>query len=98
MKKLLFTLLSLFTLCSINTNAQVSIGNTEEPQDFSILELDANEGKGLRVPILTTDDRDKLNDSGTFEDEVVDKARGLLIYNTTNRRLEYWNGEKWIEL
>jgi len=43
--------------------------------------------QGLRVPRLTTTDRNSLV-----------TAKGLLIFNIDTKCLEYWNGSIWIAL
>ncbi len=78
----------------INLNAQVAIGNEEAPQPFSLLEImTVNQDGGLRLPQLTTAERDALDLSSN-----PDKAKGLLIYNKDNDCLEYWNLTKWVSL
>lgn len=98
MKKIIFTMLCLFCFCSTKMNAQVVIGSSEEPQKFSILELNGNGQNGLRIPQLTSEERDKLTDSKDFMEEIINKAKGLLIFNTTTHSIQYWNGKLWTEL
>jgi len=98
MKKALFAALCLIVLCSVKVKAQVTVGKEEKPEKFSVLQLEGDGKKGLRIPQLTTEERDKLSDSLAFENQVEDKAKGLTIYNTTIKKLEYWNGKKWIQL
>ena len=43
--------------------------------------------QGLRVPRLTTTDRNSLV-----------TAKGLLIFNIDTKCLEYWNGIEWVAL
>ncbi|MDR2685073.1 MAG: hypothetical protein LBB53_06800, partial [Prevotellaceae bacterium] len=74
-----------------NARAQVTIGADLAPQPFSVLELVGNGTKGLRLPQVTTDQRDALNLSGNTA------ALGLQIFNTTTYCVETWNGAKWIE-
>jgi hypothetical protein len=71
--------------------AQVTIGSTVNPQAFSILELESDGTKGLRLPQMTTAQRNALNLAGNAA------AQGLQIFNTTTRCVETWNGTKWIE-
>jgi uncharacterized protein (TIGR02145 family) len=44
------------------------------------------------MPQLTTDQRNELSDAYGSEAEF----KGLMIYNTDNNCMEYWNGTKWI--
>ncbi|MDR2684740.1 MAG: hypothetical protein LBB53_05100 [Prevotellaceae bacterium] len=79
-----------------NARAQVTIGADLAPQPFSILELVSNDSKGLRLPQMTTDQRDALN-LNSLQGEAAQKALGLQIFNTSNLCVETWNGTKWIE-
>ena len=45
---------------------------------------------GLRVPQLTTLDRDKINPVANDSN-----AKGLQIFNLTTGQMEFWNGTKW---
>jgi len=74
--------------------AQVTIGALTAPQPFSLLEITtANKTGGLRLPQLSTADRDALDLSSN-----PDAAHGLMIYNTDIDCVEYWNGTSWISL
>lgn len=98
MKKLLFTTLCLISICVCKVNAQVTIGTVEEPKSFSVLQLEGEGKKGLRVPQLTSEERDKLTDTEEFKDKMDNEAKGLVIYNKTTKTFQYWNGELWTEL
>lgn len=77
-------------------SAQVLIGENENPKDFSLLEISAEVTKGgLRLPQLTTSNRDSLN---KLQDAIKDpeSMKGLFIYNVTNESIEYWNGTQWV--
>jgi uncharacterized protein (TIGR02145 family) len=80
-----------------NARAQVTIGADLEPQPFSILELISGNSKGLRLPQMTTAQRDEMTAKDEFIAEKNGKARGLQIFNTTTLCVETWNGTKWIE-
>jgi hypothetical protein len=92
-KKILFTALLLSaTFFSLPVKAQVTIGDEKIPEAFSLLELvTTNHKGGLRLPQLTTAERDALDLASNPED-----AEGLLIYNTDNNCIEYWNHSKWV--
>ncbi len=98
MKRYLFTTLSLVVCCVFRMNAQVTIGKVEEPKGFSILQLEGEGKKALRIPQLTSEERDQLTDSEEFKDKMTDEAKGLVIYNKTTKTFQYWNGELWTEL
>ncbi|MDH6311142.1 hypothetical protein M2451_003989 [Dysgonomonas sp. PFB1-18] len=78
--------------------AQVTVGGNTPPQEFSILEVLSNEKRGLRLPQLTAEQRQILEDSDAFKAEIDGKAKGLTIFNTTNHCMETWNGEQWISM
>ncbi|GAB6120348.1 hypothetical protein JCM30204_14970 [Dysgonomonas termitidis] len=91
--------------------AQVTVGDGVPPHDFSVLEVSTASTKaGLRLPHLTTAERNAWRDyflgtntgnpvnpsgSGVTADELIN-APGLMIYNTTNNCVEYWNTLKWV--
>jgi uncharacterized protein (TIGR02145 family) len=77
-------------------HAQVTIGSLDAPQDFSILELISSNERGLRLPQLTTAQRDAVENSSAFQAEKNGKAEGLQIFNTDTKCVETWNGTKWI--
>ncbi|MDR2684530.1 MAG: hypothetical protein LBB53_04010, partial [Prevotellaceae bacterium] len=79
-----------------NARAQVTIGSNLEPQPFSVLELISNGTKGLRLPQMTTAQREALN-LKSMQGEAAQKARGLQIFNISTYCVETWNGTKWIE-
>jgi hypothetical protein len=72
--------------------AQVTVGSLDDPQNFSILELISGGNRGMRLPQLTTAQRDALVFTG-HEAE----AQGLQIFNTTTKCVETWNGAVWIQ-
>jgi hypothetical protein len=75
-------------------NAQVTIGADKIPESFSVLELISNDTTGLRLPQMTTVQRNAV--SAANGANLL--AKGLVIYNTTNDCVEYWNGTHWISL
>ena len=48
--------------------------------------------KGVRVPQLTTQQRNSISDID------LNSAKGQVIYNLDNNCLEYWNSIKWVSL
>jgi hypothetical protein len=90
--------LFLFVVANLNLQAQVVIGENIKPQSYSVLEVISNGKGGLRLPRLTTEQRDQLTNDTTFLDVKKDLARGLTIYNLDSNCTEYWNGSGWISL
>lgn len=84
-------------LIANNMQAQVKIGDTTQPFDFSTLELDTKNVKGgLRIPQLNDETSQKLKQYLLASSEDKRKgANGLIIYNTDKRNLFYWDGEDW---
>jgi len=88
-------MLLLFLFFAPPLKAQVTIGKDTVAHKFSVLELRTDQlkgGGGLRMPQLSTTDRETLLKSSK---DSID-AKGLWIYNTTDNCLEFWNGTKWI--
>jgi uncharacterized protein (TIGR02145 family) len=78
--------------------AQMTIGDVTEPKEFSVLELISNTKAGLRLPQLTAEQRQALEDSDAFKAEMTGKAKGLTIFNITNNCMETWSGKEWISM
>jgi len=88
----LLAMLLMTFLFAMSAKAQVTIGSLEAPKPFSVLELISND-KGLRLPQLTTGERNALGITSATQG-----AEGLVIYNTDDDCLEFWNGNEWISL
>jgi len=72
---------------NLDVNGGLSIGQTTtEANASSLLDL-VSTTKGFLPPRMTTTERDLIN-SGTFAD-------GLVVYNTTTNKLQYYNGTAW---
>ena len=68
--------------------AQLLLGEGGRPADpAAVLELGGNT-RGFLLPRMTTAQRNAIN-MGSF-------PRGLMIYNTDNNCVEYWNDSKWV--
>ncbi|NDV47727.1 hypothetical protein D0T49_11780 [Paludibacter sp. 221] len=78
-----------FSFFIFSANAQVTIGADKAPESFSLLEVTGTTG-GLRLPQLTTVQRNALSVSGK------DLAEGLTIYNITTKCTDTWNGTAWV--
>src|SRR4051794_38877264 len=69
----------------ISAGAQVGISTTSiTPDASSILELRSSNA-GFLPPRMTTTERDAINSPAT----------GLVIFNTTTNRLNFYNGSTW---
>ena len=98
MKRKLFSLwLFVLIVCfTTNIRAQVTLGNTngvpKPAEKFSAVEIISKGTGGLRLPQLSTTERNAWTLSG------IALANGLTIYNTTTKCVEYWNSERWISM
>ncbi|SNR54948.1 hypothetical protein SAMN06265371_10563 [Lutibacter agarilyticus] len=81
--KLFFIVLVILFFTAINTFAQVGIGTTT-PNASSMLDITSSE-KGFLPPRMDTSARDLIGAP----------AAGLLIYNITTNKLNYYNGTSW---
>lgn len=104
MKKNLFSLW-LFLLAvffTSNSSAQVTLGNTngisKTAEAYSALEVISNGKGGLRLPQLTTAQRNTLALAAISDPVKKGLSNGLSIYNTTTNCVEYWNSNRWISL
>lgn len=97
MKKISFLT---FILLICNTlYSQVTVGDGKVPEDFSVLEISTTNTKGgLRLPRLTSYQRDSITTHATFTGTRAALGRGLTIYNLDTDCIEYWNETKWISL
>lgn len=92
-----FTLLVLMVILSMLNNAfgqdgSVGIG-TEAPYKKAILDISST-SKGLLIPRLTLAERNALHADG-----VINKVmNGMLIYNATADRFNFWLDDKWYDL
>lgn len=98
-KTIIFWFLMLFALGTLHLSGQVTVGEGKAPEGFSVLEVSATDTKGgLRLPHLTTAERDALRGTSGFTAEEAGKAMGLTIFNITNKCVETWNSTKWISM
>ena len=91
MKKICLLLLCVSAIVT-GANAQVTIGSINEPEKYSILQIDGNEG-GVRLPQLTTADKEALEVK--FAENMAG-SEGLLIYSVDDQEVQFWDGEKWV--
>jgi len=82
----------------MGVNAQVTIGSSNPPSEFSLLYLDASEQRrALHNARLTTAQRDALVTPASGQ-TAQNLAMGLMIYNTDTQCLEFWSGSQWVSL
>ncbi|MDU1890253.1 MAG: hypothetical protein E6767_06145 [Dysgonomonas sp.] len=94
MKLRIFSLVALMCF-SMYTYSQVTIGSGKSPESFSILELDSDAG-GLRLNQLDQIQKDAL--TTLLRTLKKDAAKGLTIYDLAAKNIQYWDGEKWIQV
>ncbi|NDV95629.1 DUF1566 domain-containing protein [Dysgonomonas sp. 521] len=105
-RRLLPLLLFAMLLFGSGLRAQVTVGDGTAPQNFSILEISAKNTKGgIRLPHLTTAERDALKNGAVNFESDPDRDpdapflyEGLTIYNIDTRCVEFYNAEKWISM
>ena len=97
-------LLAAIIFVPFTTSAQVTIGSGQEPSQWSLLDLNNSERlrlgeqpKALHLPRMNSDDRDALA-APVSGNERRDPQRGLMLFNTENNCLEFWNGTQWVSL
>ncbi|MDR2474674.1 MAG: hypothetical protein LBD45_02335 [Bacteroidales bacterium] len=92
-KRLIFAFICMaFSGCLLQ--AQVLIGSTQPPKDFSVLEISTDDATGgLRLPQLSTAQRATLNLGVSPQ-----LAKGLVIYNVEKDSVQFWNNAKWVNL
>jgi len=91
------TILVIILFFALPAKTQVTIGSPNPPQKFSVLELISQES-GLRLPQLTSQERDSLKLNELTNPDTIQAAKGLVIYNIDTDCLEFWNGAKWVSL
>ncbi len=62
-------------------------GGSEDPHHSAILEIRTDKNKGLLIPALTSATRDDLY-----------PEQGLIIYNITDKKINYTDGDYWYEV
>lgn len=77
-------LLIIVIVVSVSTNAQVGIGTTS-PDNSSILDLTSTT-HGFLIPRMTNTEMNNISSPAT----------GLMIYNTTNSCIYFYNGTSWV--
>ena len=98
-KKTFFTLLLTAVICApASLSAQITIGSGRAPSPWSLLDLCTHEQqKALHNARMDSIQRNTLMHPDSLF-ETRQEARGLMLFNTDNNCLEYWNGTQWISL
>lgn len=86
-----FSLLS-STADLLAQTGSVGIG-TETPNEKTVLDI-VSSTKGLLIPRLTNTQRNALQATGTSNTQI----NGLLIYNTTAQRFNFWLNDQWYDI
>jgi hypothetical protein len=93
--KRIFLNIAIIVMFAAGAQAQVTIGELKDPESFSILELVSTD-RGLRLPQMTTAERETMQKTSEFKSKATTEAMGLQIFNTTTKCVETWNGVEWI--
>lgn len=101
-KAIIYISLSLFfVLSTLNTKAQVTIGSDKDPEEFSALEVISSTNgarTGIRMAQFDNSSKTTLETKIVASNDTKNKAKGLMIYNTDTKQLEYWNGTGWVAI
>ena len=88
MKKLSFLVPLILLLMSTATQAQIAINEDgSSPDNTAILDVKSSQ-KGILIPRMTNSQRNQISSPAT----------GLIIYNTSSQKFNYYNGSTWIAL
>ena len=74
--------------------SQVTIGLNKAPETFSVLELISNSLHGLRLPQVTTLQREAISNANGTNPEMS----GLVVFDTNTKCVCTWNGTLWLDL
>lgn len=93
MKKILLAIIILFAVkVSYCQNGGVSIGKNNNPAHVKALLDLVSDSKGLLIPRMTTNKRNKLFSSGD------NSAKSLLVFDKDLNSFMYWTGKEWESL
>ncbi|GEM_PF-2511112 len=95
MKRITFYLTVIMTICYMPLYAQVTIGSDKAPEPFSVLEMDSKEG-GIRMNQLDEASKEKVTEKLQNSSD-AELTKGLSIYDMKTNRIQYWDGEKWVQ-
>lgn len=84
----------LFTFLCVNKSySQVTIGSDIEPASFSLVQVEGSDG-GVHLPRMTSGEMTTLGASMIGNSE----SQALVVYNTSDNRMEFWDGSVWVPL
>ncbi len=92
MRKKIYLMLMLLIISAVSMNAQVTIGSQSDPHPASVLDLQSTT-KGLKLPNVALNS--DLTKFVIGADSDKSTAKGMLVYNTTDNRIYFWNGSTW---
>jgi uncharacterized protein (TIGR02145 family) len=102
MKKKILLLFLTFTLTSgiFTLWGQVTVGGISDPQSGAVLDLNANDAEkyrgGLLLPHVAITDLEKIPADFTDFSKINKTAlKGIIVYNTINDGVYFWDGTKW---
>lgn len=86
-------LLCLFVFLATQAYAQVTINSGITPAAFSVVQVEGSD-KGVRLPRMSA--AEMLSIENTLK--LDDKAIGLVVYNSSDNTIQFWDGSKWVSL
>ncbi len=92
-----FLALVLLLAGSAAVQAQIAIGSSDKPHPAAILDLKSAATKGLLLPNVALDN-DNLETFILDGADNKEAAKGLLVFNTIDNQVYFWNGTKWNRL
>jgi len=94
MKYNIYILSILFTFLCVNKSySQITIGSDIEPASFSLVQVEGSDG-GVHLPRMTSSEMTTLGASMIGNSE----SQALVVYNTSDNRMEFWDGSAWVPL
>lgn len=102
MKKRLLYISCMLILTYFGTSSlkgQVVVGKDVLPEAYSLLQIEYDvakypNGAGLQLPRISESERTALQNDISADAN----SAGLVIFNTTTSRIEYWNGRDWVAI
>lgn len=86
-------LIVLSLLLSTQIQAQVTINSNKKPEPFSIVQVEGDKA-GVRLPRMTSTQMTNIKTTLASDQQSV----GLVVYNESDNRIEFWDGTNWISL
>lgn len=85
----------IFLFLSIQINAQITVNSGISPESFSTVQVEGSD-KGVRLPRMTSTAMTNLKTSLTATPD--ERAIGLVVYNETDNKIQFWDGSDWSSL